>query len=257
MHTRKPLIAGNWKMHKTVDEAASFVQELHASIGGYDQADVVVSPPAIAIDRVCQQVKADNSNIHVAAQNVHPAASGAFTGEHAVNMLQAAGCTYCIVGHSERRSIFKETDAFIREKVDALLAAGIKPIICIGETLEEREQGQTKERVETQLTAACKGLTTEQAAQITIAYEPVWAIGTGLTATPEQAQDIHAFIRELLGQLFSAEQSQQIRVLYGGSVKPANVKALMAETDIDGALVGGASLKVDSFTQLVKFAEID
>lgn len=251
---RKPLIAGNWKMHKTTQESEVFASGLLELIQHVENVDVIVAPTALALDRVAQVLS--GSSVGIAAQNVHSHNQGAFTGEIAPSMLKAIGCTHAIVGHSERRQIFGEQDSFIREKVDALLAEGIQPIICIGETLEEREQGQTKARVEAQLRAACENLPLEHVSSITVAYEPVWAIGTGLTATPEQAQEIHAFLRGVLAQLFDETLAQQTRILYGGSVKPANVKALMSETDIDGALVGGASLKLESFTQLVKFPEL-
>jgi len=255
MSQRKPLIAGNWKMNKTISEAVAFVQELNQSLTSQvenaQDVDVVVAPTSPALYSVAQALK--DSQIQVSAQNVHPKASGAFTGEQSVGMLKDAGCTFCIIGHSERRQIFGEQDAFIREKLDTLLAEGVNPIFCIGESLEEREAGKTFERVSTQLTAAFDGLSTEQALKVVVAYEPIWAIGTGKTATPEQAQEVHAYLRGQLAERYDTETAAQIRILYGGSVKPANVKALMSESDIDGALVGGASLKVDSFTDLVNF----
>lgn len=241
-------------MHKTTDEAAEFVKGLQEAVGDYQGTDVLVAPTSLCLDRVAQALA--GASIHVAAQNIHAEAKGAFTGEISAPMLKAAGVTHSLVGHSERRKLFHETDEEVRAKVEALLAEGLKPIICLGETLEEREAGQTQTRVETQLRAACEGLSTTQMADVTIAYEPVWAIGTGKTATPKQAQEIHAFLRTKLAALFDTAVAEQTRILYGGSVKPANVKSLMAETDIDGALVGGASLQLDSFTQLVKFADL-
>lgn len=253
MATRRPLIAGNWKMNKTVKEAEAFVAELRKVVAADEAVDVCIAPPAIALDRVTQTLA--GSPIMVAAQNVHPEPKGAFTGEISPTMLSALGCHASLVGHSERRQLFGEDDAFLRQKVEALLEYGVQPILCLGETLEEREAGQTIERIDAQLDAALKGLTTGQASHIILAYEPVWAIGTGRTATPEQAQEVHAHIRSRLVDLFNQDTADATRILYGGSVKPSNVHALMSEPDIDGALVGGASLALDSFTQLIKFPE--
>lgn len=253
MNQRKPLIAGNWKMHKTVAEAVEFVNALQAEIGDEESVDRVVSPPAIALSSVVESLR--GSSIQVAAQNVHPKSSGAFTGELSVSMLTGVGVSACIIGHSERRQIFGESDAFIREKLDALLAVKLMPIFCLGESLEERESGKTFDRVAAQLRAGFEGLTIEQASQIVVAYEPIWAIGTGKTASPEQAQEVHAFLRKQLAELTSDSCAAQIRILYGGSVKPANVRTLMSQVDIDGALVGGASLNVDPFVQIVRFQQ--
>lgn len=250
MTQRKPLIAGNWKMHKSVEESVDFAKALHAEVGTDDAVDVIVAPTTVAVHAVAQALQ--NSMIRVAGQNVHPQPQGAFTGEVSPAMLQAAGCQACIVGHSERRQFFGDTDEFVRDKVLALLEAGITPIFCLGESLEEREQGKTFEKVGAQLKAVYTHLNLEQSAHMIVAYEPIWAIGTGKTATPEQAQEVHVFLREQLAALTSPQQAAVTRILYGGSVKPANVDDLMAQSDIDGALVGGASLKVDSFTALVR-----
>lgn len=251
MSQRTPLIAGNWKMHKTPDESVAFVQNLQATLENDTQVEVVVAPTSLSLYPVSQVI--DSKRVGLSAQNVHPSPKGAFTGEVAPSMLQALGCNYCIVGHSERRQIFLESDDFVQQKVEALLQIGIRPILCIGESLQEREDNLTFSRVSTQLTAAFQNLDATQALQVVVAYEPIWAIGTGKTATPEQAQEVHAFLRSQLQERFDAQTADAMRILYGGSVKPNNVKALMQQPDIDGALVGGASLEVDSFLQLVRF----
>ena len=252
MATRRPLMAGNWKMNKTAEEAAAFVTELAQKIGDAPQADVVLAPTALAVTASIEA--ASGSVISIAAQNVHPKPSGAYTGEISAPMLKAVGAGFCIIGHSERRQYFGESDEFIREKLEALLAEGVQPILCLGESLEERESGQTFERIGHQLRVGLQGLSEDQLAQITVAYEPIWAIGTGKTATPEQAQEAHAFLRTQVAELSSQSVADSLRILYGGSVKPANVQTLMSQTDIDGALVGGASLKVESFLDIVNFA---
>ncbi|HAA59199.1 MAG TPA: triose-phosphate isomerase [Myxococcales bacterium] len=251
MSQRRPLIAGNWKMNKTLDESVAFAKELVEAVGSTPDVDVVIAPTTVTLHAVSQVIA--DSPIQLSAQNVHPQPSGAYTGEVSPAMLKAVGCTYAIVGHSERRQYFEESDAFIREKSDALRAEGVLPIVCIGESLEEREGGQTFSRVEAQLKAALEGLSAEEAKTLTIAYEPIWAIGTGKTATPAQAQEVHHFLRQQIATLVDQDTANSVRLLYGGSVKPSNVVALMQEDDIDGALVGGASLKVDSFRQLVHF----
>lgn len=241
-------------MNKTLTESVAFVQQVIESLASHKvTVDVVVAPTNLALSTVAQAAK--GSPIQVAAQNVHPEESGAFTGEISTAMLQNAGGSFCIIGHSERRQMFGDTDEFVNQKLHALLRQGISPIVCLGETLEEREANQTQERVSSQLSLALQGLDLEDAAKVTIAYEPIWAIGTGLTATPEQAQEIHALLRKQLVEQFGADAGNSIRILYGGSVKPANIEALIQQPDIDGALIGGASLKVDSFTQIIQTAQ--
>ncbi|TNE44940.1 MAG: triose-phosphate isomerase [Deltaproteobacteria bacterium] len=251
--TRRPLIAGNWKLHKPLGEAVSFTQELKSALSPEEVVvDVVVGPTYPVLHAVSQA--AEGSVIQVAAQNVNPNESGAFTGEVSSAMLKEVGCSYVIIGHSERRQIFGETDAFIEEKLQAVLNAGLLPILCLGETLEEREAGQTTARVGDQLSAALANVSAEQAANVTVAYEPIWAIGTGRTASPEQAQEVHAHLRSQLAERFG-DVANDMRILYGGSVKPTNIEELIQQPDIDGALIGGASLKVDSFTTIIQTAQ--
>jgi len=249
---RKPVIAGNWKMYKTIAEAVDFVTRLKPLVADASHCEVVVSPPFTALRAVAQAVK--GSNIAVAAQNVHWDKDGAHTGDIAPGMLVEAGCTHVIIGHSERRQNCGETDEQVNRKVKASLAAGLIPIICVGETLAEREAGKTQEVLERQFRGGFAGLTPQDFSRIIVAYEPVWAIGTGRTATPEMAAESHRFIRELVRQQFGEGVASALRILYGGSVKPDNVGGLMAQEEIDGALVGGASLKVDSFVALVNFS---
>jgi triosephosphate isomerase (TIM) len=251
---RKPVIAGNWKMHTTVPEALELVRGILPSCSGKTRIEVVIGPPFTALHAASCEIK--GRGIGLAAQNMHYEPKGAFTGEISAPMLKDAGCTHVIIGHSERRQYFCETDEAVNKKVKAALAAGLIPIVCIGETLAERESGVTFKVIETQLTGGLSGLTPEQASGVIVAYEPVWAIGTGKTATPEQAQEVHKFIREKLSGSFGGDAASKIRVLYGGSVKPDNVKSLMAMEDIDGALVGGACLKADSFSALVNYLEV-
>ncbi|MCB9637752.1 MAG: triose-phosphate isomerase [Myxococcales bacterium] len=252
MSTRKALIAGNWKMFKTIPQAVEFATALRDALPSIpEDVEVVVAPTAPALYPVAQALQ--GSAITVSGQNVYPANDGAFTGEVSPAMLKAAGCSHCIVGHSERRQYFQETDSFIREKVDALLAGGLTPIFCIGESLTQRQAGETFQHVSTQIKAVFADRTPEQATQIVIAYEPIWAIGTGQTASPAQAQEVHHFLRNLLIELLGQDVADKILILYGGSVKPENVDELMQQPDIDGALVGGASLKVDSFVRIVGF----
>jgi len=253
---RRPLIAGNWKMNLNLDEAVSLVNAIADSISDLPGVDVLVAPPFTTISAVKQAI--GHSKILLAAQNMHWEMSGAFTGEISGRMLQEIGCTHIILGHSERRMLFSETNEMIDLKMKSAVALGLIPILCIGETIEQREAGQTFEVIEDQLGASLKNfrVNKDMPATMVLAYEPVWAIGTGLTATPEQAQEIHYFIRKWIENNFNPELAQQIRILYGGSVKPDNVSDLMAEADIDGALVGGASLKADSFVQLIRFQEM-
>ena len=249
---RRPVIAGNWKMHMTVPEALELVRGILPGASGRTDVEVVLGPPFTALHAVAGAIK--GSGIGLAAQNLHSEPKGAFTGEVSAPMLTDAGCTHVIIGHSERRQYFGETDASVNKKLFAALQAGLAPIVCIGETLDERERGAAFEVIEAQLSGGLKDLEPGKAAGLIIAYEPVWAIGTGKTATPDQAQEVHAFIRGWLGKGLGEDAASRIRILYGGSVKPDNVGELMAREDIDGALVGGASLKADSFMALVDFA---
>jgi len=244
---RTPLIAANWKMHMTVPEAKAFLRAFLPEIKGVEGVESLIAPPFTAIAAVGEAMK--GSGVLLSAQNVYWEEKGAYTGEVAPGMLVDLGCDYVIIGHSERRQYFGETDDTVNKRIKASLNAGLKVILCIGELLEEREAGRTNTVLQTQLTGGLKDISLDH---IVIAYEPVWAIGTGKTATPEQAQEAHAFIRSELKKLYS-EKVDDVRILYGGSVKPDNVDELMARPDVDGALVGGASLKPDSFARLVNF----
>jgi triosephosphate isomerase len=244
---RKPIIAGNWKMYKTESEAVDFAKKLKPLVCDVGDRAIVICPPFPALSKVADEIR--QCNIALGAQNLHWEDEGAFTGEVSAPMLKAVGCTYVIIGHSERRQYFGETDETVNKKLKAALKHHLLPIICIGETLAQREKNETFKVIETQVLNGFKGLATSDWQQVTIAYEPVWAIGTGQTATPEQAQEVHKFIRGLLPK----DVANDIRILYGGSVKPENIKELMAQSDIDGGLVGGASLKVESFVKLVKY----
>ncbi len=247
---RRKFVCGNWKMHKTAREAVALVQELREAVGGAsDEVQVAVAPPFTALSAVAQ---AERGKVELAAQDVHWETQGAFTGEVSAPMLADLGCKHCIVGHSERRQLFGETDETVRKKVGALFAAGILPIVCVGETLQEREAGRTLEVVQRQVRAALTGLAAQMSA-LTIAYEPIWAIGTGKTATTAQAQEVHAAIRGLLREL-GGTAADAVRIQYGGSVKPDNAAELMSQPDVDGALVGGASLKAKDFIAIVKGA---
>lgn len=247
---RKPLIAGNWKMHKTVAEARTYAKGIRAALPNLNGREAVVCPPFTALWAVAEELK--GSPIALGSQNVHWEAKGAFTGEVSVSMIKELGCQYAIVGHSERRQYFAETDATVNKRMQATLAGGMIPIVCIGETLQEREGNTTFKVIETQIKSGLAGLAA--GASIVIAYEPVWAIGTGKTATPEQAQEVHAFIRKEFGKLYGHAVADTTRILYGGSIKPDNISALMKQPDIDGGLVGGACLEVDSYVKLVQYA---
>ena len=249
---RRYFIAGNWKMNKTAAEAAELIGAIAAEVGSETAVDVAVCPPFTALDAASKALK--GSNVKLGAQNMYHKASGAYTGEVAADMLKEFGCAYVILGHSERREYFKESDEFINEKVAAALANGLKPILCVGETLAQREAGQTIGIVSAQTEGGLAGVSKEDAKNVVIAYEPVWAIGTGKTATPEMAQEVHEQIRKVLAKLFGAETAESMQILYGGSMKPENADALLAEKDIDGGLIGGAALKADSFVSLVKSA---
>lgn len=248
---RKPILAGNWKLHKNRADAAALARALVEQVGSVTEADVVVCPVYTSLDAVLEAVK--GSNIKVGAQNCHFEEQGAYTGEISPGMLKEVGVSYVIIGHSERRQYFNETDESINKKAKALYAQGLTPIICVGETLEEREGNQMETVITNQIKACLADLPAENVAKSVIAYEPVWAIGTGKTATKEQAQEVHALIRRLLTEIFDETTAQSVRIQYGGSVKPGNIAELMAQPDIDGALVGGAALEADSFAGIVKF----
>lgn len=247
---RKPIIAGNWKMNKTPAEAAALVNELKPLVKDAS-CDVVVCVPAVDFAVVKEAIA--GSNIHLGAQNVHFAASGAFTGELSADMLKAAGVEYVIIGHSERRQYFGETDKTVNQRVRAAVAAGLKVILCVGENREEREAGYTDALVEYQTLIALNGLTEEEVSEVIIAYEPVWAIGTGLTATDEQANETIGVIRKAVARKYGSKAGDQIRIQYGGSMNPKNVKGLMAQPEIDGGLIGGASLKAPDFSLVVNY----
>jgi triosephosphate isomerase len=246
---RRPLIAGNWKMFKTQAQAEALATDVRNGASG--DVDVVIAPPFTALATVAAVLK--GSAVGLAGQNMHSEAEGAFTGEVSPAMLRDAGCTHVILGHSERRQLFGETDEGVAKKAQAAFAHGLTPIVCVGETLAERESSRTMEVVERQTERALRGLTADQAAVLLVAYEPVWAIGTGRTATPEQAQEVHAFIRKHVAGSHGAPAAAALRILYGGSVKPDNIGALMAQADVDGALVGGASLEAFGFLKIVHF----
>jgi len=247
---RKPMIAGNWKMYKDVNEAAILVNDIKRALFDVVNVDIVVIPPFVDLSDVGEML--NESNIFLGAQNCYWEMEGAFTGEVSTGMLKSVGCRYVVIGHSERRKYFGETDETVNRKIKAVIDTGLVPILCVGETLEERESSRSLEVVRTQVTGALKGFTEEYLDSLVIAYEPVWAIGTGKTATPGQAQEVHAMIRELLKEMYSSSLAESKRILYGGSVKPENVESLMKEKDIDGGLIGGASLKKESFVDLVK-----
>ncbi|MFL0267650.1 triose-phosphate isomerase [Candidatus Clostridium radicumherbarum] len=247
---RKPIIAGNWKMHKTVDEAVSFVEEIKPLVKDA-KCEVVVCPTFVCLDAVVKAAK--GSNIKVGAQNLHFEEKGAFTGEVAPNMLEAIGVDYVIIGHSERRQYFNETDETVNKKLKAAFDHNIIPILCIGEALDEREADITEEVIGRQIKLDLAGLNKDQVEKIVIAYEPIWAIGTGKTATSDQANDTISYIRKVVTNLYGTETSDKVRIQYGGSVKPSTISEQMAKSDIDGALVGGASLVAADFAAIVNF----
>jgi len=247
---RVPIIAGNWKMYKNETEAFELGTDLRKRFVDVSSVKIVLCPPFTALFSVKKAI--GDSNLFLGAQNMHWEEEGAYTGEISPNMLLSAGCSFVILGHSERRMHFEETDQMINKKLRKAIEVGLVPIVCVGEKLEQREKGKTEEVVEKQIQGAFEGLSENEAEKIVIAYEPVWAIGTGKTATPKQVGEVHRFIREKLGALYNRETAERIDILYGGSVKPENSKELLAEKDIDGALVGGASLKADSFEKIVK-----
>jgi len=248
---RKLIIAGNWKMNKTVAEALALVSDLKLELAKLREVDIVICPAFTALESVSKAM-IDDSNIRLGAQNMSENNFGAFTGEICAGMLKEFSVRYVILGHSERRQYQKESDALIAKKASAAHAASLKPIVCVGETLAEREAGQMEKVLETQVSGSLAGLSREQMAETIVAYEPVWAIGTGKTATTQQAQDAHAFIRGLLVKLFGEAVAKKVRIQYGGSVKPANARELMSQPDVDGALVGGAALESRSFADIIK-----
>lgn len=247
---RKPIIAGNWKLNNTSQEAIELVTLLKRGLDDVTDVDIVVCPVATALTDVKDAL--GESSIGLGAQNVYWEDSGAFTGEISAPLLKSIGVQYVIIGHSERRQYFGETDEAVNKKIKATLAHDLTPIVCVGEVLQQREDGKAFDVIEKQCTGAFAGLTAAEMEKLVVAYEPVWAIGTGKTATPEQAQEVHQFIRGLLAKLYDENVSQTIRIQYGGSVKPENSAELMSQPDIDGALVGGASLKADSFIGIIK-----
>jgi len=247
---RKLIIAGNWKMNKTVAEGLDLVRGLKIELSNTKEVDIVVCPPYTALSEVSKAIL--DSNIRLGAQNMSENNVGAFTGEIAAVMLKEFSVRYVILGHSERRQFQKESDALISKKALAVHAASLKPIVCVGETLAEREGGQMENVLQTQVTGSLAGLTKDQMEETVVAYEPVWAIGTGKTATTAQAQEAHAFIRGLLVKMFDENIARRVRIQYGGSVKPSNARELMSQPDVDGALVGGAALEVRSFVDIIK-----
>ena len=247
---RKIIIAGNWKMNKTNNEAHNLAVEIVKSVGGITDVDIVVCPPFTSLSAVREVIK--DSNVALGAQNMHWEENGAFTGEISANMLLTLGCSYIILGHSERRTYFHETDESVACKIRTAINTGLIPIVCVGETRDERKKGITNKVIETQIRGAFEGLSPEKFDGSVIAYEPVWAIGTGLTATTQQAQEVHSFIRSLLSDIFSVEVGKRTRILYGGSMKPSNAAELLLEPDIDGGLIGGASLDAQSFAGIVE-----
>ncbi len=247
---RVPLLAGNWKMFKTISEATALVQALKAGCAGISNREILVCPPFAALSTVRDLVR--GTNIRLGAQNMHWQLEGAFTGEISPVMVKDAGCQYVIIGHSERRQYFGETDETVNRKTKAAFGQTLIPIVCVGETLAEREAGQQLQVVEEQVRGGLAGLKPAEAEKLVIAYEPVWAIGTGKTATPEQAQEMHQWIRKLLSE-FGNGAEQKIKILYGGSIKPDNIDMIMQQPDIDGGLVGGASLKAEDFSRIIKF----
>ena len=249
---RRKVIAGNWKMNKDLQQSQKLVSEILNGLGKDNKADVIVCPPFTSLSEVSSLLK--GTQIKLGAQNMYYEESGAYTGEVSADMLKSVGCEFVILGHSERRVIFNEPDELINKKIKAALAKGLKPIFCIGELLEQRENDETMQVVSRQVEKGLEGVSAEQMKNIIIAYEPVWAIGTGKTATPLQAQEVHSFIRELVAEKFSASVAENLIIQYGGSVKPDNAGELLSQKDIDGALVGGACLKADSFLGIIASA---
>ena len=249
---RKPIIAGNWKMYKLVAESVATALALRPLVANANHCEVIIAPPFTSLKTVADRL--EGSNIKVAGQNCSTELKhGAHTGEVAADMLRDVGCTHVIVGHSERRHLYGETDSMVNRKTQAALGAGLTVILCVGETLAQRDRGHAESVVRGQLEGGLRGLTSNDLARIIIAYEPVWAIGTGHTATPEQAQEMHAFIRRVFAERYNEDAADALRILYGGSVKPDNIAGLMAQADLDGALVGGASLDAETFARIVHY----
>jgi triosephosphate isomerase len=249
---RKTIIAGNWKMNKTAAEAKTFIEEFKPMVADIDSVEIVLCPVFTALTSAVEA--AAGSNVKIGAQNIHWAANGAYTGEISAAMLKETGVDYVIIGHSERRQYFGETDETVNQRLNAALEAGLIPMVCIGELLEEREGGKTESVMDTQLKGGLAGISKEDMEKIVIAYEPVWAIGTGKTATPEMAEETHAYNRKVLTEMFGAETDEKVSIQYGGSMKGANSAELIAQADIDGGLVGGAALEPASFSELIKNA---
>ena len=246
---RTPFIAGNWKMFKTVAETVNYIKEFRGLVKSTAGVDIVVAPPFTALHAAAEAAR--NSNVAVAAQDLYWEREGAFTGEVSAAMIADAGARYVIIGHSERRTLFGETDASVNRKIAAGFAAALTPIVCIGETLDQRERAETFNVLDRQIRDGLDGITSERLVELVVAYEPVWAIGTGRNATPAQAQEAHAHIRKRLQGWFGADAAERVRVIYGGSVKPENISDLISQADVDGALVGGASLDVKAFADIV------
>ena len=249
--SRIPFIVGNWKMYKEAPSAVELCRQLRGLVHAAGDREIGVAPPFPLIPLAARAL--EGSRVRIGAQNLHVQREGAFTGEVSSEMLASVGCDFVIVGHSERRQYFQEADALLGEKTRAALRANLEPLLCVGESLEQRESGKTDAVIRGQLEGALACLTPQEASRIIVAYEPVWAIGTGRTATPEMAQQVHRLIRDILSQYCGVESSERMRILYGGSVKPDNVDGLMAQPDIDGALVGGASLKAEDFARIVNY----
>lgn len=250
---RKKIIAGNWKMNKTVVEAAGLARSIADEVGEVSDPLILICPPFTALTEVAMALK--DSEIQVGGQNMHAEKSGAFTGEVSAEMLLTSGCSHVILGHSERRALFSETSAVVNAKTITALVAGLIPVVCVGETLEQREAGTTNQIIEEQIGGSLDSLSEDDMLRTVIAYEPAWAIGTGKTATPEMAEEVHVYIRGLLAEKYSQEIADEVSILYGGSVKPANSPDLFARENIDGALIGGASLMAELFVPIVKTME--
>ena len=248
---RKPIIAGNWKMNKLTSEAVELASELKNKAGSIADREIVLCPPFTVLSSVKKVIA--GSRIRLGAQNMHWEVRGAYTGEVSPSMLKDIGCDYVILGHSERRQYFGETNEAVNRKAKTAFSTGLIPIVCVGETLAQREKGDTLKVIEEQINTGLSGLTSEESKGLVVAYEPVWAIGTGKTATPDQAEEVQRFIRKLLGQMFGKENTQAIRILYGGSINPDNISALMSCENVDGGLVGGASLKAESFLKVIQY----
>lgn len=246
---RKTFIAGNWKMNTTLDDAVELAKSVVDTVGSITEVDIAICPPYVSLSSVYEVIK--GSNIKLGAQDVHWEKQGAYTGKICCGMLKSVGVTYVIIGHSEQRTYFHETDETVNKKAKAALADGLLPIVCIGETLDERKNGTMEAVVNTQIRAAFDGIIKEDALKCTIAYEPVWAIGTGETATPQQANEAHTFVRKILADIYDTDTAESIRIQYGGSMKPANAKELLEQPDVDGGLIGGASLKADLFAGII------